>query len=121
MDILSKADIRIIAATVADTTDYGILRLITDNAQLAYEVLKGANKSCNKCEVIALSCGATAGVLYDQLKLLSDDGVVIEYMYSFSIGERAFLFMRVNDNAAALAAIKKHGFTLLSNEDLLAL
>lgn len=121
MDILGKADIRIIAATVADTTDYGILRLITDDTQRAYEILKSANKSCNKSHVIVLSCGSTAGRFYDQLKCLSNEGVVIEYMYCFSIRETAFLIIRVNNDSAALSAIEKHDLKAITNNDLLAL
>ncbi len=121
MDILSKADLRIIAATVADTTDYGILRLITDDTQRAYDILKGANKSCNKSQVVALSCGSTVGRFYDQLTCLSSEGVVIEYMYCFSIRETAFLIMRVDDLSAAFSAIEKHDLKALTNHDLVAL
>ncbi|MFR9621103.1 MAG: acetolactate synthase [Rikenellaceae bacterium] len=121
MDILSRADIRIIAATVADTTDYGILRVITDDTQRAYELLKASNKSCNKCEVIALSCDSSAGAFYDQLKRLTSAGVVVEYMYCFSVGTNAYLIMRVDDSAKAAEAIERNGLVTLANADLVNL
>lgn len=121
MEILSKADIRIIAATIADTTEYGILRLITTDTTKAFDVLREAQKNCNRTEVIALSCDSTAGGFYEQLKSLSQEGVVIEYMYCFSIRENAFLILRVNDNAKAISAIEQHGLKVLTNDELVSL
>lgn len=119
MDILSRANIRIIAATVADTSDYGILRIITDDTERAYSILKEAGKNTNTNDVIALSCEPTAGSFYDKLKNLSANGVVIEYLYCFSVKEKAFLIMRVNDNENALKAIEKEGVQTISTTDLL--
>ncbi len=120
MDILSKANIRIIAATVADTTEFGILRIITDNADRAVEVLKAASKNTSTTDVIVLSCGSMAGAFYDKLKVLSASGVVIEYMYCFSVKETAFLIMRVNDNAKAMEVIDaSQELTTISAADLM--
>ncbi len=105
MDILSQANIRIIAATVADTTEFGILRIITDSPERAEEVLKASTKNTSTTDVIVISCGSTAGSFYDKLKILSASGVIIEYIYCFSIKEKAFLIMRVNDNTKAMEVI----------------
>ncbi len=121
MDILSKADIRIIAATVADTTEFGILRLITSDNERAYDLLREAHKNTNKSEVIALSCGSLAGSFYEELQKFYAEGVVIEYMYCFSIGEKAAMIMRVSDTAKALEIAESKGIETLSNDDLASL
>ncbi|MFI3322776.1 MAG: acetolactate synthase [Rikenellaceae bacterium] len=119
MDILSKADIRIVAATIADTTEYGILRIITDEPEKAVKVLRESSKNTNTTEVIAIACGSTADSFYDKLKLFSADGVVIEYLYCFSVKEQAFLIMRVNDNKKALEVIEKNNIMTISTDHLL--
>ncbi len=121
MDILSKADIRIIAATVADTTEFGILRLITSDNERAYDLLRAAHKNTNNSEVIALACGSLAGSFYEELQKFYAEGVVIEYMYCFSIGEKAVMIMRVNDTAKALEIAQNKGIETLSNEDIASL
>ncbi|MFI3303762.1 MAG: acetolactate synthase [Rikenellaceae bacterium] len=121
MDILSKADIRIIAATVADTTEFGILRLITSDNARAYDLLRAAQKNANNSEVIALSCDSLAGSFYEELHKFYVEGVVIEYMYCFSIGQKAIMVMRVSDTVKALTLAEAKGIVTLSNEDIVAL
>ncbi len=121
MDVLSNADIRIIAATVADTTEFGILRLITSDNDRAHDLLRAAQKNTNKSEVIALSCNSLAGSFYEELQKFSAAGVVIEYMYCFSIGEKAVMIMRVSDTEKALEIAEKQNITTLSNEDIISL
>ncbi|MFR9649540.1 MAG: acetolactate synthase [Rikenellaceae bacterium] len=121
MDILSKADIRIIAATVADTTEFGILRLITSDNVKAYELLCNSHKNTNTSEVIALACNSLAGSFHDELQKFYTEGVVIEYMYCFSVKDKAVMIMRVNDTKKALEIAESKGITTLSNEDLNAL
>ena len=74
MEIIGKSDIRIIAAMVADTSEYGILRLITSDTQKAFQVLKEHNISVNRCEVIALSTGASVGSFSQKLHPSRYDG-----------------------------------------------
>ena len=80
LDILGHADIRIIAATVADTSEYGILRLITSDTQTAYKLLKENKVSANLSEVIAISCDSLAGDFATKLKCFSEHGINIEYL-----------------------------------------
>ncbi len=121
MDILSKADIRIIAATVADTTEFGILRLITTDNSRAYDVLRAAHKNANTSEVIALTCDSSVGAFHEELKKLYGEGVVVEYMYCFSTNNRAVMIMRVNDTQKALQVAESKGIAVLTNEDIIAL
>ncbi|MFI3315035.1 MAG: acetolactate synthase [Rikenellaceae bacterium] len=118
METLSKAKINIIAATVADTSEYGILRIITSNTSKALEVLSGANKNANISEVVAISCHTEAGAFYENLKKFSEEGVAIEYMYCFTAKEKAILVMRVDDNDKALSVVEKHNLDIIQNSDL---
>ena len=73
LDILGKANIRIIAATVADTSEYGILRLITSDTAHAIKLLKEANVSANTSDVIALTCDSMAGTFAKELKYFAKE------------------------------------------------
>ncbi len=119
MEILSNADIRIVAATVADTTEFGILRLVTSDNTRAYELLRQAHKNVNRSEVIAISCDSMAGSFHTELQKFYAQGVVIEYMYCFSIKDKGVMIMRVNDTAKALAVAAQSGIVTLSNEELI--
>ncbi len=118
MEILGKADVRIIAATVADTTEFGILRLITSDNSRAYDLLRSAQKNVNRSEVIAISCDSLAGSYYNELEKFYTEGVVIEYMYCFSIGTKAIMIMRVSDIDKALSIAQTQNVTTLTNEDV---
>ncbi len=119
MDILSKADIRIVAATVADTTEFGILRLVTSDNPRAYDILRQAHKNVSRSEVIALSCDSLAGSFHTELQKFYAKGVVIEYMYCFSIKDKGVMIMRVNDTTKALEVASESGIVTLSNEELI--
>lgn len=118
MEIIGKADIRIVAAMVADTTEYGILRLVTTDTKKAYDALKENNISANMSEVVSIATDSHAGAFFDKLKYFSAAGVGIEYMYSFSAAGRAFLILRVSDIAKAERLIDEHNLERLTNEDL---
>ncbi|MFI3259216.1 MAG: acetolactate synthase [Rikenellaceae bacterium] len=121
MDILSKAEIKIIAATVADTTEFGILRVITSDNERAYALLREAQKNTNKSEVIALLCDSYAASFNEQLHKFCAEGVVIEYMYCFSNNQKTVMIMRVSDTQKALQIAESKGITTLNNDDILAL
>ncbi len=121
LDILGKDDIRIIAATVADTSEYGILRLITSDTARAYEVLKAHRVSAQQSDVIVLTCSPMADVFATQLRHLTQEGLSIEYMYCFSIREKAFLILRTNDNVRTEEAVLKYGLNIITEKELLRL
>lgn len=118
MSILSDKNIRIMASMVADTTEFGILRLITTDNEKAYEALHEAHKNCNRSDVIAISCDSLAGSFYEALRIFASSEVVIEYMYCFSDKNSAVMIMRVNDIEKALSVAEKEEITTLSNDDL---
>ncbi len=120
-EMLSRANIRIIASTLSDTTEYGILRLITDNNEAADRLLKSARKNSVIRDIVAVESSSSAGSLYTILHALTEAGLSVEYMYCFAQGGRSVTILRIDDNAAALDCIQRHGIKTLSNEDLLGL
>ncbi len=121
LDILGKADIRIIAATVADTSEYGILRLITSDTARAYEELKSHSVSAQQNDVVALTCRSMADVLATQLRSFAQEGLSIEYMYCFSIRERAFMILRTSDSAQIEKVVSKYGLSIITEKEFLQL
>ena len=121
LDILGKANIRIIAATVADTSEYGILRLITSDTAHAIKLLKEANVSANTSDVIALTCDSMAGTFAKELKYFAKESISIEYMYCFSKQTNAFLIIRTSNQHAALETIKKYGLHSITEKELIEL
>lgn len=119
MEIIGKADIRIIAAMVADTSEYGILRLITTDTVKAFNVLKEHNVTANLSDVIALTSDTSAGSFLDKLRPFPKEGIGIEYMYCFSVSDKAFLIIRVNDMQKAMNVIEKHGLNTISEQELI--
>lgn len=118
LGILGEHDIDIIAASVADTSEYGILRMITSDTDKALDALKSANVSANISEVIAIGCESKAKAFAAELGCLSEESICIEYMYTFSCQNQSTLIIRANNNALAIEAAKKHGINVLTQQDL---
>lgn len=116
---LAKANIRIIAASVADTSEYGILRMIVDDADHAYNVLKESNVSVNKTDVLAIVTHAQAAGFADTLQAFTCQGINIEYMYCFSVNDRSIMIVRTNNREAALRVIQSQHMEYLTQADLM--
>ena len=116
---LADAGINIRAMSIADTKDFGILRLITSDNQKAMEVL--ADESIvNTTMVIAAKMEDRAGALYQVLQILSDAQINIEYLYAFTASEDfgAYVVFRVSDAAAAQEILNAHGVPTLDDADI---
>lgn len=118
LDIIGQSEIRIIAATVADTSEYGILRLITNDNEKSYQLLKENRVSVNLSEVLVLSNNSAAGEFSRQLKCFANSGISIEYMYCFSVKSKAFMIIRASDKDGALQVIANCGLTAISELEL---
>ncbi len=118
LSILSKEDIRVIAASVADTSDYGILRLITDNQIKALQVLKENGVTANRNAVLAISVDSSTGKLSQTIESFTKVGINIEYMYCFSTNQQAILILRTNNLDAAHEVIRRCGMVNLSETEL---
>lgn len=117
---LSDAQVGLRALSIADTRDFGILRIITDDNRKAALVLSEQGYICNVTDVVAAAADDRPGGLCDLLTLLSDGGVDVEYLYAFvaEAKKHAWVVLRVGDNAAAEAVLKDAGVHVLTDEDV---
>ncbi len=121
--ILADNGINIRALSVADTADFGILRLIVDKVELAKKVLKENGFTVGKTNVLAVEVPDRTGGLATVLKSIEAAGLNVEYMYAFvnKTGENAVLIFRFEEMDKAIESLQQGGFTLLSGEQICAL
>ena len=93
-NLLGEAGINMTAFTVAENSDFGMLRLIVSDPDKAMAVLREHKYAVSLTEVICLRCPNQPGALSKVMNILSDAGVFIEYMYAFSEGEVANVIIR---------------------------
>ena len=114
IDALGENDVNISALSIADTTDFGILRIIVDNPDKAKLVLKGMGVISKTTDVIAVYIDDRTGGLASVLNVVTDAGISIEYMYAF-IGKaegKAWTVLRVDDIEGATEVFKEHGIAM---------
>ncbi|MBP3446669.1 MAG: acetolactate synthase [Clostridia bacterium] len=122
LNALAEKSIDISALSLADTSEFGILRLIVDKPELAVEVLKAEGVIVKLNDILAIAVDDTPGGLSKALNVLTEANVVIEYMYAF-IGKadgKAMTVIRVDDEPKAIEALKNGGVALLTTEDISA-
>ena len=117
---LAEANINILTLSLADSKQFGILRLITPEWERAQEVFKQANLTSNITEVLAVEVADKPGGLLDILGLIDEAGLNVEYMYAFTFGRdgKAVLIFRFNDPDAAIAKLKASGINIIGSMDL---
>lgn len=121
--ILADNDINIRALSVADTADFGILRLIVDKVEKAKTVLRENGFTVGKTQVIAVEVEDRTGGLAKVLQSIKDAGINVEYMYAFvnKTGENAVLIFRFEKMEQAIETLIKDGFTILTREQICSL
>ena len=121
--ILAENDINIRALSVADTADFGILRLIVDKVDLAKEALRAGGFTVGKTNVIAVEVPDRSGGLASVLKVVNEVGLNVEYMYAFvnKSGANAVLIFRFDEMDKAIEILQERGFTLLTGTQICAL
>lgn len=119
LSILRLENIRVIAATVADTSDYGILRIITTDQQKAFQKLIEHKVSANMNEVVAISVDSCIGQLSETIDKFTQAGITIEYMYCFSFNQKSILVIRSSNMAQANEVAQKNNLNTLSEAELI--
>jgi len=121
--VLGDAGINIRALSLADTTDFGILRLIVNDREAAKKVLKEAGFTVGITQVIAVEVEDKPGGLAKILKLLADEGINVEYMYAFverSSGNAVLIF-KLEDLDRAIDLLSSHGVRVIPGERVYSL
>ena len=118
--MLADAQIDIRAISVADTRDFGILRVIVDKPKEAVEALKAHGMTVTLTKVIAVGIHDKPGAFSKAVRLLSDEGFDVEYMYAFISRDdgKAFVIIRVDNGQKAAEALHANGFDILCPEDI---
>lgn len=114
---LSKQGIDIRALSIADTTDFGILRLIVNEPERAIKILKDEGVTVSKTQVIGVRLADEPGALAQVLEFLTEADIAVEYAYAFITHSKsdACVVLRVEDNERAIETLSKHGVAFLEN------
>jgi hypothetical protein len=117
---LSKAGINIRALSLADTSEFGILRLIVDDHEKAKTILKEQSFTVGRTHVVAVQVEDRPGGLDTILRLLSDNGINVEYMYAFvqAANKSALLILRFDKTDKALEVLTAHKIPIIPGETL---
>ncbi len=118
--VLAEAQINIRALALADTSDFGVLRLIVDQTEKAKEALKKAGFTVGKTNVLAVEVPDRPGGLYEILNLLQTNNINVEYMYAFvqQSGSNAVMIFRFDNTDEALRVIQKKGLRIIDGQTL---
>ena len=121
--VLSEAGINIRALYLADTADYGILRLIVNDTEKARQVLKDKGFTVEKTRVVAIEVPDRPGGLSSILETIKDEGINVEYMYAFveKSGENAIVIFRFDEFDKSINILRKADVRILQGEELSAL
>lgn len=119
-DVLANAGVDLRSMCIADTSDYGIVRIIADNPDKAKEVLGEAGHISNIREVTAFAVPDVPGGLAKVLSILEQNNVDIEYMYALvtRIAGKAYAVMRTNDDSKTEKILTENGIELLDEADI---
>ena len=119
-ETLAKANVDIRAISIADTSDFGILRLIVDRPEAAVEALRQENMTVSLTTVIAIGITDKPGDFAKAMRVLADANVGIEYMYAFISRDqnKAYVLLRVDDNERAVECLQSSGIEILTAEEI---
>ena len=119
-DTLASHHVNLRALSIADTQDFGLLRLIVNDNDTAVAALKDKGYVLKETEVIGVKIGDQPGKLSKALSVLADAGINVEYLYAFMARteKHAYVVLRPTDNAAAEKALEAADFHLITNADV---
>jgi hypothetical protein len=115
---LSENGINMTAFSIADTADYGIVRFIVPQPEVALRILKEKGFSVNTTDVICLIVPNEPGGLYRALQVLSDNQVPIEYMYAFASDNGASVVIRSESNEQVIQVLQANRIQLMRASEI---
>ena len=119
LDVLKANSINILSLSLADTTEYGLLRLIVNDPELGKEKLAESGFSTMLTDILVIQIEHKSGSLQGLLESMSLKGINIEYMYGLSVdGDDAFVVLKTSDFEKASLILEVEGITTLSVEDI---
>jgi hypothetical protein len=121
--ILSEATVNIRALALADTSDFGVLRLIVDNNEKAVEALRNRGFTVGRTDVLAVEVEDRPGGLHSILNLLNSAEINVEYMYAFvqHSGKNAVMIFRFDHIDEAIRVLEKNNFKVINGSEVYTL
>ena len=118
--VMAEEGLNIRALSMADTVDFGLVRLIVDNPLLAEEKLTARGFMVNVTDVVGVKVPDRPGGLGEALDVLDRAEVSVEYAYAFigKSGDRAMVILRLDDNEKGVAALQKSDLEMLTPEEV---
>ena len=116
--LLKEADIQLIATTIADTLDYGILRIVCSEPARAYEVLKQGGIAVTLSDVFAIELDNQVGSAANAISIFAAEGISISYLYSFLMAGKGILVFRTDNAERAREIISLNEMKFLAEKDL---
>lgn len=119
-ELLGRAKIDLVALSVADTTDFGIMRCIVTHPEQALALLRENGFTASMTDVLAVEVTDEPGGLNRVLELMDENDINVEYLYSFvrTPKHNALIIFRVEDNQKCIALFKQYGIRLLDGEQV---
>ncbi|MGK2907197.1 MAG: ACT domain-containing protein [Desulfuromonadales bacterium] len=121
--VLGEKNVNIRALSLADTSDFGILRLLVDQTDVAFVTLKESGFTVNKTQVVAVEVPDQPGGLSKILQVLDDAKINVEYMYAFAErhADNAVIIYRFDETDNAISILQEKGISILTCEKLYSL
>ena len=119
-DILSRNNINLRALSIAETQDFGILRLIVNDEKAAEAALSEGGYLIKTIDVVGVKIGDEPGQLTGALSVLDKEGINVEYLYAFMARteKHAYVVLRVEENDKAESSLIKAGYKMISDADI---
>lgn len=122
LNVLKASGVNILSMSIADTTEYGLLRLIVNNPEKARDSLISEGYSSMLTDVLIIKIPHRAGALQEILEVIAGKNVNIEYMYGLSVdGADASVVMKTNDLDTAITVFKANGIDTMTEAEISAL
>lgn len=123
LEVLSDADVNIRAMCMADTSEFGILRLVVDNPEKGKEALEENNFLVKLTEIIGVEMNDTPGGLTSVLKVIKDNEIDLEYLYAFSHdkAEKAILLLHADDIDKLISVLTDNDIPIVPSKEVYTL
>ena len=117
-DVLKTQNINILSLSMADTTEYGMLRMVVSNPEVAKKALREEGFSAMLTDVLAVKLEDKVGELHKMTHILCSQGLNIEYMYALASANRRAMIVKASDGETAAKVVVDGGLELYSNEEM---
>ena len=117
-DVIREENINILSLSMADTTEYGMLRMVVSDPERAKDALRAKGFSAMLTDVLAVKLEDKVGALHKMTHILCSQGLNIEYMYALASANRRAMIVKASDGEAAGKAVMEGGMELYSNEEM---